>query len=62
MSVGLRFESEGGLLEKWSFILFYFILLVDCHVGRNIFRQRFEVGDREVDIEQCRVSQFNREA
>ncbi|KAG5001575.1 hypothetical protein JHK87_022647 [Glycine soja] len=29
---------------------------------QNILRQRLEVGDREVDIEQCRVNQFNREA
>ncbi|KAG4907021.1 hypothetical protein JHK86_055505 [Glycine max] len=32
---------------------------MDCfYVGRNIFRQRLEAGDREADIEQCRLASF----
>jgi len=33
------------------------LFLVDCHsqIGRKLFRQRLEVGDREADVEQRRV-------
>lgn len=34
------------------------LVLVHRQLGRKIFRQRLEVGDREADVEQRRVSQL----
>ncbi|KAG5066404.1 hypothetical protein JHK86_010135 [Glycine max] len=55
---GLLLRSSGT--EKAT--KFKRLALCNHTVGRNIFRQRLEAGDHEADIEQCRVSQFNREA
>lgn len=34
------------------------LVLVDIQIGRKVYRQRLEVGDRDADIEQRRVSWF----
>lgn len=46
------------LVEVKQFCILLVFVLAHCQIGRKIFRQRLEVGDRDADIEQRRVTQL----